>query len=135
MVMEGRAAQEPFPQIGTVENPALFFDGSDFFPCYDLAPASGGGTAILRFSHVVQFEKTPVDVEGLHAARYPATPWEFTEITGSDRTAKRQHLRLRFWTISFNDVTVEIVFAGVEMVQQSTEVLPPSQALLRFLGR
>ena len=131
--MDSKAPPEQLPLIGTVENPALFHDGTNLFLSYEIAPAAGGGIAILRFSHVLHFEKNPVNVEGLAAARYPVSPWNITEITGSDRTARWSALRPRFWTISFNDVTVEVVFTGMRIAQRTTAAASPATALLDFL--
>jgi hypothetical protein len=131
--MEARPPQETFPSIGTVENPALFFDGHDLLLCYEIAPVKDGGNAILAFSGVVYFEKNPNNVKGLRAAKYPVRPWDFTEVLGSDRTERWRSLNLRFWTISFNDGTIEIVFCEVRQVHETREPVLPHVALLDFL--
>ncbi|PRA88066.1 hypothetical protein CQ054_06690 [Ochrobactrum sp. MYb29] len=130
----GAAPPECLPEIGTIENPALFFDGYDLLLAYDIAPVSGGGVAILAFLRVFHFEKNPINVEGLQAARYPVSPWNFTEVTGSDRTERWRSLRPRFWTISFTDVTVEVVFSQVSKVYETRENVQPVIALRRFLA-
>lgn len=131
--MEGIPPKESFPLIGTVENPALFSDGRDLLLSYEIAPAAGGGIAILRFSDVIHFEQNPINVEGLRDAPYPTKPWDFTEVFGSERTIRWKALLPRFWTISFNDVTVEVVFSGVQKAHETREVIGPSDALADFL--
>ncbi len=131
--MESNVPKEVFPRIGTVENPALFFDGDSLFLSYRVAPVDGDGTVVLRFSDVIHFEQNPVNVEGISAARYPASPWSFTEVIGSDRTSRWRALNPRFWTISFNDVMVEVVFSAVQEVHVTTLNTSPSVAILTFL--
>lgn len=133
--MEGIQPTETFPLIGTVENPALFSDGRDLFLSYEIAPAAGDGIAILRFSDVIHFEQNPINVEGLRDALFPTKPWDFTEVLGSDRTIRGKAREPRFWTISFNDVTVEVVFSKVHKVHETREIIRPPEALAGFLRR
>lgn len=132
-IVESKTPKEDFPAIGTIENPAMFFDGSDLLLSYDIAPVAGGGIAVLKFSNVIHFEKNPVNVEGLRDAKYPTKAWDFTEIYDSDRTIRWKALSPRFWTISFNDVTVEIIFSEVHMIHEARRVETPSEALVRLL--
>lgn len=95
----------------------------------------GGGTVILAFSAVVFLEKNPSNVpEGLQGYKYPIFAWGFTEVVGTDRTEKwGKSMPRRFWTISFNDAAVEIVFADVLQVHRSFEPKIPREALLGYL--
>ncbi len=135
--MNGQAPPEKFPQIGTVEDPALFRDcDRNLLLSYEIAPIDGGGNAILQFSDVVYYEQNPNNVhEGLRHSQYSVRPWDFTEILGSDLTDRwsSRYCPRRFWTISFNDWMVEIVFSGVKLVQESQEGLAPDAGLLRYL--
>ena len=132
--MEGKSPSETFPTIGTVEDPALFCDGRNLFLCYEIAPADNGGNAILAFSDVVYFEQNPNNVhEGLRASAYPVRAWDFTEVLGSDRTERWRGIPRRFWTISFNDMMVEVVFSAVRHVHETRESISPQAALLDFL--
>lgn len=133
-MMEGQIPQEVLPQIGTVDAPALFSDGKDLLLAYDIAPISGGGTAILKFSQVIHFECNPVNTRGLATHRYPASPWAFTEVVGSDLTEEWRVLEPRFWTISFNDVTVEVLFSEVEIVDKNALGRRPPKALLSYIS-
>jgi len=72
--------QEAFPEIGTVENPAVFYDGRDAFVCYEASIRSGGGNVVLKFEDVIELRKTPINVEGLRECRYPVNPWAFNEV-------------------------------------------------------
>lgn len=133
--MEGKTPSEAFPPIGTVENPAIFSDGYDLLVCYEIAPSGGGGNAILAFTTVTYFEQNPNNVhEGLRNARYPHRPWDFTEVIGSDRNRSSEWSESRFWTISFNDVMVEIVFSKVSLIHRALDPVLPHIALLNFLG-
>jgi hypothetical protein len=131
--MKDRSPPEALPAIGTVENPAFFFDGSDLFLSYQTAPVAGGGVAVLQFSDVICFEMNPANVHGLAAYPYPISPWNFTEVLDSDRTTRWRVLTPRFWTISFNDVAVEVVFSDVEKVYEASSDCPPAAALLACL--
>lgn len=135
--MEGKSPPERFPQIGTVEDPALFRDCErNLLLCYEIAPVDGGGNVILAFSGVVYFEQNPNNVhEGLRDSKYPVRHWDFTEVFGSDRTDRwsSQFSARRFWTISFNDWMVEIVFSSVEQVHRTPEQIAPDAALLGYL--
>ena len=63
--MRGSVPAEQFPEIGTVENSAVFYDGENIFLCYQIAPVAGGGIAILKFADVIDFRISPMSVEGL----------------------------------------------------------------------
>ena len=135
--MEGISPQETFPQIGTVEGPALFrHRENELLLCYEIAPVDGGGNVILAFNDVVYFEQNPNNVpEGLANSKYPVRMWDFTEVVGSDRTERwsSEFFRRRFWTISFNDWMVEIVFSSVQQVHESREPISPDAALLNYV--
>ncbi len=132
--MQGFPPQEVLPSIGTVENPALFYDGKDLLLCYELASSDGSGTAVLLFSDVIYFEKNSVNLpESGRYLRYPACAWQFTEVFDSDRTERWKALKTRFWTISFADVMVEVVFREVRLLHRNLEANPPQVALLNYL--
>ena len=133
--MEGKVSREAFPSIGTVGNPALFSDGYNLLLSYEIAPVAGGGITILAFANVIHFEQNPTSVEGTESARYPISPWRFTEVTDSDRTVQWRALNPRFWTISFQDVTVEVVFSDVKKVYETRSDILPSTALKGFLNK
>lgn len=133
--MEGKPPREAFPPIGTVENPAIFSDGYDLLVSYQIAPSDGGGSAILAFKEVTYFEQnTWNNVEGLRNAKYPCRPWEFTEVVGSDRDSSEPWFESRFWTVSFMDVLLEIVFAEVALIRRTSDPALPHLALLNYLS-
>lgn len=135
MTMTGIQPLEQFPQIGTIENCAMCYDGGNVLLCYDIAPVSSGGIAILEFKRVISFCLDPMNVEGLGKAVHPVSPWSFTEVLGSEKVARWKSLKPRFWTISFNDETVEILFQSVELRQETRAKLAPSAALVAYLAR
>jgi acetyl esterase/lipase len=55
------------------------------------------------------------------------------EFLRSGRNERWRALNCRFWTISFNDVAVEIVFSEVRQLHQVREPYVPHHALLEFL--
>ena len=124
---------EAFPEIGTVENPAVLFDGHDAFVCYEASVRAGGGNVVLKFGAVIDFRINPETVEGLEAFRYPVAPWAFNEVEGSEETARWQVLNPRFWIISFNDLLLEIVFETVSLIHRCEEQCPPGTTLLNVL--
>jgi hypothetical protein len=136
-MMEGKPPQERFPAIGTVDDAAVFRDcQNNLLLCYEIAPVDGRGNVVLAFSDVVYFEQNPNNVpEGLRNSRYPVNAWDFTEIFGSDQTDRlsRQCQSHRFWTISFNDTMVLIVFADVKQVHVTRESISADAALLAYL--
>lgn len=134
--MEGQTPPEKFPLIGTVEDPALFRNcHGNLLVSYEIAPVDGGGNAILEFSGVVYYEQNPNNVHGLRDSKYPVRSWEFREVFGSDRTDRwsSEFVPRRFWTISFNDWMVEIVFSSVKLVQESREEIAPDAGLINYL--
>ena len=133
MSITGSDPVEDFPVIGTVENPAVFYDGRNLFLCYQIAPISGGGNAVLKFQSVLEFHLKPLGADGVRNAEFPVRPWAITEIVGSDKTARKDgRPNPRFWTVSFNEETVEVVFETVELAFQSPAVALPQSTLLRF---
>lgn len=71
-----------------------------------------------------------VDVVG----RALVTFWLLCGRYECDCTARWKALSPRFWTISFNDVTVEVVFSVVQLVKQTQQLERPSEALVRHLA-
>jgi hypothetical protein len=118
--MQGRRPVESYPSIDTVENPRFLFDGQNLFLAYEVALKEGGGCAILEFSNVLWFEKSPVNIDGLGQLGFPVEAWEFTEVIESAKTKKWAYLNPRFWTASFNDCTILIVFTAVRIVHRTT---------------
>jgi hypothetical protein len=133
--MDSKTPEETFPSIGTVEDPAYFRDCErNLLLCYEIAPVDGGGNVILEFGDVVYFEQNPNNVsEGLRNSKYPVRAWDFTEVLGSDRTERWQTLNRRFWTISFNDWMLEVVFSRIRQVHLAREPMAPDVALLEYL--
>ncbi|WP_174821685.1 hypothetical protein [Ruegeria lacuscaerulensis] len=134
MAVEGISPAVSFPEIGTVKSPAVFYDGRTVFLSYEIAPVSGGGVAILKFDDVIEFRIDPMNVEGLRAAEFPVKPWDFQEVTGSEKTERWKALKPRFWTISFNDETIEVVFKQVELIDRTHEATAPDAALMELLA-
>ncbi|MCV9965799.1 hypothetical protein OIU34_28420 [Pararhizobium sp. BT-229] len=120
---------ENFPEIGTVSNPAVFFDGEDAFICYEVSSRGGGGNVVLRFSDVIELRLTPMNAEGLKQCRYLVGAWSFNEVIGGEEAAAWKVLEPRFWLITFNDMTIEILFVAVSLVARDREPMP--QASLR----
>lgn len=134
--VEGKRPPEDLPRIGTVRDPSLFFDEDELLLAYEIAPISGGGCAVVWFSGIIHFECNPLNVHGVGMGQetYPTEAWCFTEVLGSDRTEVWAALKPRFWTISFNDRTVEVLFERVELVQVNLSVSTPHEALLSYIS-
>jgi len=132
--MHGEILSEQFPLIGTVANPAILYDEENLLLCYKIAPISGGGVAILEFRDVFDFRINPLNVEGLGNSKYPVNAWSFTEVTGADKNDKWSVLKPRFWTVSFNDLTIEILFDSVKMQMETRDDTSPAVALKQFVA-
>jgi hypothetical protein len=120
-MMQVVAPQEALPELGTVANPAVFYDGYNAFVCYEASLRAGGGNVVLKFGDVIDFRITPLNVEGLEGCRYPIKPWAFSEILGGEETSQWKVLDPRFWLISFHDVTIEILFDTVSVISHDAE--------------
>lgn len=120
---------EDFPGVGTVANPAVFFDGSDALVSYEASVRAGGGNVVLRFIDVIDIKITPMNVEGLNACRYRINPWAFNEIIGVEEVAKWSVLHARLWLISFNDLMIEVIFEAVTLVSHDNVYRSPHLAL------
>jgi hypothetical protein len=119
--MQVAVAKESFPELGTVANPAVLFDGNDVFICYETSARAGGGNVVLKFRDVIDFGITPLNVERLKQCRYPIQPWAFNEILDSEEASQWKALSPRLWLISFNDLTIEILFDTVSIIGRDTE--------------
>lgn len=108
--MQVTVPQEALPDLGTVSNPAVFLDGDNAFVCYEASLRAGGGNVVLRFSQIIDFRTTPMNVEGLTECRYPIKPYAFNEILDVEETIRWNVLKARLWLISFNDLTLEVLF-------------------------
>jgi len=125
---------ETLPQIGTVENPAYFSDGHRVWISYEIAPVEGGGQAVLMFDDVVKFVQNPQTVEGARNTHaYPITPWGVTEVFDSEETTAWHSHTFRFWTLSFNDVTIAITFRSVQLIRTDSAASSPAEALKKAL--
>ncbi|KAA0700148.1 hypothetical protein DTW90_00030 [Neorhizobium sp. P12A] len=132
--MQVAVAQEAFAELGKVANPAAFFDGNDAFICYEASVRAGGGNVVLRFEDVIDFRITPMNVEGLKECRYPIQPWAFNEILDSEEASRWKALKPRFWLISLNDVTIEVLFDTVSVIGRDTEGGPQHKTLINVLS-
>jgi F420-0:gamma-glutamyl ligase-like protein len=131
--MRGTRPSETLPAIGTIENPALFFDGNHLMLAYAIAPVDGGGCAVLKFAGVIKFETLPMNVDGLGAAKVPVSAWAFTEVFHSEATMKWAALNPRFWTVSFTDVTLYVLFKAFTVLEITRSDVTPAAALLGYL--
>ncbi|NKL33780.1 hypothetical protein [Rhizobium indicum] len=131
--MQVSSPQEAYPQIGTVANPAVLYDGNDAFVCYEASARGGGYNVVLKFGEVIDFRITPMNVHGLRECRYPVNPWAFNEIIGGEETAKWKALNPRLWLISFNDVMIEVIFETVSLISQDAEGGPQHKTLIGAL--
>lgn len=125
---------EKLPELGTVENPVVFFDGEDAFVSYEVSRRRGGGIAVIAFRDVTEFRVTPMNVEGLRQCRYPINAWEFNEIINAEETAGWIASKPRYWFISFNDVTIEVIFGHVTLMVHDIVGTSRQQVLLRILN-
>jgi len=125
---------ESFPEPGSVANPAALYDGHDVAVCYEASARDGGGNVVLRFGDVIDFRVTPVNVDGLGDCRYPIKPWAFNEILGGAETSRWTALAPRFWMMSFNDVTIEILFDTVAIASRDSEGGPQHKTLMNALA-
>ena len=126
---------EALPQIGTVQAPAYFSDGDTLWVAYEVAPVDGGGRALLKFNGVVKFVQNPHTVEGARNTQaYPITPWGFTEVFESEETTVWHSMTLRFWTLSFNDMTLAVTFHSMRKLAVDTAAKTPTQALHTHLN-
>jgi len=73
----------------------VFFDRNDAYVC-DEASLRAGGNVVLKFGDVIDFQITPLNVEGLKECRYPIQPWAFNEILDSEETSRWKALIPRF---------------------------------------
>lgn len=135
MPVTGSKPAEYLPAIGTVENAVVYYDGKNLHLFYQIAPADCDGVAVIKFEHVINFRVHPMDLENLGQTDYPASPWEFTEVYGADKTDYRRGHDGRFWIISFNDETIEVVFRAVKLLFETRETNSPNEALITFLQR
>ncbi|WP_104825522.1 hypothetical protein [Rhizobium sp. NXC24] len=126
--------KEDFPEIGTVQNPAVFYDGRDASVCYEPSVRSEGGNVVLKFRGVIDFRITPVNIDGLRDCRYPVNPWAFNEVIGGAETARWHILKARLWIVTFNDLTIEVLFRTVEIIRRDAEEGPQDRALVNTLN-
>lgn len=131
--MQVAVPREAFPELGTVSNPAVLYDGHDAFVCYEASVRAGGGNVVIKFGGVIDFRVTPMSVEGLTGCRYRVRPWAFNEIVGGEETSKWRAFNPRFWLISFNDVMIEVLFETVSLISRDTEGGPQCRTLISAL--
>ncbi|KUP94712.1 hypothetical protein [Tritonibacter horizontis] len=130
----GKEPREEFPVIGTEEIPAIFFDGDTLLLCYEVAPIDGGGLAILEFSDVLEFKVDPMNVDELSDAAYPVSAWNVTEICGSEKAARWAAMDARYWSLSFSDLTLTVLFDTVKLAGRTPERCAPHTALKHFMS-
>ncbi len=130
----GKEPREDFPVIGTEEVPAVFFDGDTLLLCYEVAPISGGGLAILEFSDVLDFRVDPMNVDELSDSPYPVSAWNITEICGSEKAARWAAMDARYWSLSFSDMTITVLFDTVRLAGQTRAKRAPHSALRHFIA-
>jgi hypothetical protein len=132
--MHVTSPREAFPEPDTVCNPAVFYDGSDAFVCYEASERAGGGNVVLKFGEVIDFRVTPMNVEGLEKCRYPVEPWAFNEIFCCEETIRWKVLGARLWLISFNDVMVEVIFETVSLISRDANARSQDTTLMNVVS-
>jgi hypothetical protein len=125
--------QEAFPEIGRVQNPAVFYDGRDALVCYE-ASVHSKGYVVLRFGGVIDFRITPVSIDGQRDCSYPVNPGAFNEVIDGPETARWPRLKTRLWIITFNHVTIQALFRTVEIIGRDLDEGPEDRALLNTLN-
>lgn len=125
--------REAFPELGTVSNPAVLYDGNDAFVCYEASVRAGRGNVVIKFGEVIDFRVRPMSVEDLKECPYRIRPYAFNEIVGREETSKWRALNPRFWLISFNDVIIEVLFETVSLISRDTESGPQYRTLISAL--
>ncbi len=123
-------AKEKLRPIGTVRNPAIFDSGRDVWLAYE----THGSSAILGFSDVIQFTRTPDNVDQIAKYSFKVEYYQFNEYPDAPLVQKWQALNPRFWIISFHDETVEILFEKVGEVGFVEGEPSPAHALVQFLA-
>lgn len=68
---------QTFPEFGTLEIPAVLYDGINVFLSYEEFFRLGGGKLALRFGNVINFRTTPENVGGLRRCTHPVHPGGF----------------------------------------------------------
>ncbi len=89
---------------------------------------------VLKFRDVIDFRITPLNVEGLKQCRYPIQPWAFNEILDSEEAHQWNALSPRLWLITFNDLTIEILFETVSIIDRDAEGGPQHKTLINALS-
>ena len=82
---------------------------------------------------MIEFHDLPMNAEGMGQHRYYPNGLEFysfNECAFADELSAWRVLKPRFWVVSFNDVTLEIVFSSYELVHRSPDGVSLRQALL-----
>ncbi|RVH23527.1 hypothetical protein CN211_32770 [Sinorhizobium meliloti] len=131
--MQVSVPPEAFPELGTVSNPAILYDGHDVLVCYEASVRAGGGNVVIKFGEVIDFRIRPMSVHGLKECRYRVSPWAFNEIVGAEETSEWKALNPRFWLVSFNDVMIEVLFETVSLISRDTEGGPQYRTLISAL--
>ncbi len=133
MQLSGREPRENLPMIDTDHDPALFFDGENLLLAYSVAQLSGGGMAVLEFSDVLEFHADSINVDELSEAPYPVTAWGFTEIIGSKKCERWAAMAPRYWSISFNDHTLLVMFEHMRIAGVTRNATLPRKALQGYM--
>ncbi|NTF32942.1 hypothetical protein G6L88_12860 [Rhizobium skierniewicense] len=131
--MQVSSPEEAFPELGTVANPAVIYDGNDAFVCYEASARAGGGNVVIKFGEVIDFRITPMSVERLKDCRYPVNPWTINEVLEGAEATDWKALNPRFWLISFNDITIEVLFETVSLVSRDAKSGSPRTTLIGTL--
>lgn len=112
------------PAIGTVGDPSFIWIDRTAYLAYQIAPADGGGCALLRFLDVIEASIIPLNTEGLskntsgpYVPEFPIAPWEINEIRNDEKTIYWKALNARRWQVSFENWTIDLIFEQFELMK------------------
>lgn len=127
---------QELPGIGTVKNPSVFDeDAQNTYISYEVSPKDGRGCAIIKFSGVILYKNRPITSEGLSNHEYALSPWRFNFLSDTKELSRWGALNPKHWAISFNDVTIDIVFSEFELIFIDKTSSNPTKTLLLFLQK
>lgn len=126
------SSADHLPKIAPTGSPSIFYDRKLITISYDADSSDGGGVAILDFSGVIDFRVMSVSAEELNIYLPEALPLQTSDV--KNKNSRWSFYGLETWALSFNELTLIIVFESCYLRKMEGSVSDSRGCLLKHLS-
>lgn len=107
------------PELAIPNDPAFVSDCGNAWIAYKTASDEEGIYAVVHFGGLIDIHLSPINDEGLGSHPYASFGircYEFNELFGTAETKRWESLNVRQFTITFKDVTIDVLARSARVI-------------------